>query len=517
MKKKKTILILIPVLILILALGAFLWLELAVIKPYREELSRQEEAVKAEETAETERVNKLETEGDKLEYSEYSAVFLSMTECDGWSTDLFTGYIGVNAVKASVRIDTSTELEGLWNRVLASGNSITNVFLILDPLKLSDDSWTEMLKALPETEFRIFTSAYYEDYWKEFTPEEFETAVSSYRNFLDTALQYDNVVLSDYTGEDWLVENALNFPYGDDGNISEESVPKLFLYSYLWGWPVTKDTEEYVLNRMEKNLSSFATKVTEPPEEEKSFLEQAWEYHKTKDQPEEEEKLPLEDTDVVFMGDSIFALLATPYSIPSVFGQVTGAEVYNVSKGGISASSTEEEIDLCDIVELFIQEQTTDVEECDLLNNAIEEYAAADHTGRKLVFVLNCCINDYIKAADPEGEEVTAYEGAMKSVVDALKTAYPEAEIVLMEPAYLQLYYAGTYENEKGYDLFDYSAIMENIAAEYSLPIIDMKKEAGINDYNAARYLDDGTHPSPAGAWIEGNKLAEFVESLSAE
>ncbi len=84
----------------------------------------------------------------------------------------------------------------------------------------------------------------------------------------------------------------------------------------------------------------------------------------------------------------------------------------------------------------------------------------------------------------------------------------------MLEPYYVQLYNNGTLVNSQGAVMKDYVSIMEKACEDYGVYVINLEKESTINNYSAARYLEDGTHPTPAGCKVVADVLIEHLKYL---
>ncbi len=499
-----------------------------------------EEIRLAEETAEAARQELLSVDEVDLQSLEYNGVFLSMTGSNGWSMDVQKGFIGIDVVKNNAMIENTEELMRLWNAAMSSENDIGYAYLILDPAKLyympdepetvteegSADETAEKTAAEaptaepklevdldeivgkhPDIEFRIFTSVYHDDYWQQLTDEEFELVLSQYKEVMSRLLEYENVTLACYTGEDWLVDNPDLYLDTFTGDLVSEITTKLFLYTYLDSWPVTEDNLPYCLSRIEKNCRPDPKE--EPLPEPKVSK---WKIFKEFVFGEKEEEPPVEEPDyspdlsgydIIFFGDSIFALSDGPYSAATVVENVTGAKTYNISKGGLTSEV------MAKVVSNLVTGAPTGEEGWDVFDREVTRYAADDHTDRKTVILLNVCINDYIG-----GYSLKEFEKNYKETLIRLKDAYPEAELVFVAPLYIQYASNGTLPNEIGLTMNEYRALAVRVAAECGADTLDLLATGKFNDYNSARYLEDGTHPTPAGCKVIAGILCEYLDNV---
>ena len=107
------------------------------------------------------------------------------------------------------------------------------------------------------------------------------------------------------------------------------------------------------------------------------------------------------------------------------------------------------------------------------------------------------------------------YIGACHALFKGLIEKYPAARIVVMTPCQR----AGGLNPSPvtGKPLIDYVDAMIEVAAHYSLPVLDLYREGGIcPDIPAQRelFMPDGLHPNDAGAYRLAERIAAFLNSL---
>ncbi|MBR6782553.1 MAG: SGNH/GDSL hydrolase family protein [Clostridia bacterium] len=127
--------------------------------------------------------------------------------------------------------------------------------------------------------------------------------------------------------------------------------------------------------------------------------------------------------------------------------------------------------------------------------------------------------NDYGHGDAPFGtfEDRTneTFMGACHYLFSSLVKKYPVARIVVMTP--LQTSYDQNLSANTGKPLIAYvDAIME-VAAHYSLPVLDLYRTSGICPRipeHIPLYMPDGLHPNEAGAYRIAERLAAFLNSL---
>lgn len=105
--------------------------------------------------------------------------------------------------------------------------------------------------------------------------------------------------------------------------------------------------------------------------------------------------------------------------------------------------------------------------------------------------------------------------GACHCLFSGLIRKYPHARIVIMTP--LQTSYDQEHISAAGKRLIDYVDAIIEVAAYYSLPVLDLYRTAGICPRlpeHTAAFMPDGLHPNNAGARRIAERLAAFLEAL---
>lgn len=146
-----------------------------------------------------------------------------------------------------------------------------------------------------------------------------------------------------------------------------------------------------------------------------------------------------------------------------------------------------------------------------------ERYAAMDDNA-DLVIVFGGT-NDYGHGDAPFGamgdRTVDTFTGACHFLFSELVKKYPDARIVILTP--LQTSYDQNPSPHTGKPLIDYVDRIIEVAAHYSLPVLDLYRTAGICprlEEQRTRFMPDGLHPCDAGAYRVAERLAAFLESL---
>ena len=123
--------------------------------------------------------------------------------------------------------------------------------------------------------------------------------------------------------------------------------------------------------------------------------------------------------------------------------------------------------------------------------------------------------NDYGHGDAPFGEfsdrTDKTFCGACHVLMESLINKYYDKKIIFMTPLHRQ------FEDENGRNLSDYVAMIRKVAEFYSIPVLDMYAESGIQPQLQVirdAYCPDGLHPNDAGNEIIADKVVKFIQNL---
>ncbi len=120
----------------------------------------------------------------------------------------------------------------------------------------------------------------------------------------------------------------------------------------------------------------------------------------------------------------------------------------------------------------------------------------------------------------PEDRTPYSFYGACHTLFAGLVNKYPDSTVVVMTPLHRI-----TEDNIRGdgnkkdnlAPLSEYVRIIKEVAAEYSLPLLDLWSVSSIQpklEANRVRYCPDGLHPNDRGHEIIAQRLEGFLRSL---
>ncbi|MBP5349586.1 MAG: SGNH/GDSL hydrolase family protein [Clostridia bacterium] len=215
-----------------------------------------------------------------------------------------------------------------------------------------------------------------------------------------------------------------------------------------------------------------------------------------------------ENVKICFLGDSITegaGASCRENCFVSVFGRKTGAVVKNFGIGGTRIARKETPSNNPKFDQCFLDR----VDEMDEDADAVVVFGGTNDFGHG-----NAKLGT---PSDPATEEYTFY-GAMRSLCLRLIRRYPTKPIVFLTPLHRKSEDATVNEIKiPCRPLCDYVAVIREVCAGYSIPVLDLFAAAGIQpkiEEQRAAYCPDGLHPNDRGAELLADKIIAYLSAL---
>lgn len=447
---------------------------------------------------------KMNADLDRLSTETYESVLLSMHSAEPFSEEDFAFFRGLDTVVASHTLMNTGELSEYLDCILRSGNSISHVFLCLDPGLLwinalgKMDCWQYSLTsglysyidANPGISFEILLPYPCINFWTRFQQENLDALLDTYRTFISELSAYPNAKTFFPGAEEWLMINPGNYDLSlFDANMIVTR--KLFLYTFCDGnYLITPQNQESFLNALLFTVERERDTPTHWPD--------------------------LSDWCIVFLGDSVLGNFTGSISGPGYVSGLSGALSCNLAVGGTTGVfRAENGSDFPNIVDRILAENTA-------VKNGKSMFvpdgsSVEDLSYKKLCFVINYGFNDYFTGApveDPVNPGNTAsYKGSLQTGISRLQAAFPDAHIIIMSPTHTALFNGGTDINsETGSELPAYVEAARELAAEMDLSFLDHYNHFVVTEETMDYYLSDGTHPNERGHLAIARSLIYFIE-----
>lgn len=450
----------------------------------------------------------LQSDYTRLATDDYTSVFFSTFPVDNYSEEVFNNYLAAYPIKTSYCISDRMIMDTYFTSVAQNGREISTIYLGVRPDNLSAEELLNIINRWQGIPVEVMIAYPSLEYWQSLDEEEFTATLNAYKDFVNTLMPYyendpwfrsGNVTLYFFGSSEWVVGNPDN--YENNFSVNEGIARLLTLHSFV------DRNYRLTMDNYEEELAKFETLVSEC---------------RNDSEPTGTQKYPdLSQWDVVFFGDSITAIDET-VSYPSTFGSLTKAHVYNCAYGGTSAANTSNtQTALPNVVANFLAKDASVYKSDSLTYKGITDYTANAKPEHQKCFVINFGMNDFfsghmISSDDPY--DITTYAGALRTAIENLQTAYPDATIVLMTPNFTANFDNGeTPQSENGGTLLDYIATMESISTEYGLPLYNSYDKLGIDSQNHFDYLQDGCHPNEATRFVMAKDLAKLMQEVITE
>lgn len=439
---------------------------------------------------------------DVLSMEDYQSVFLSMYDISNFNKEDFADYRGVPTLKLDISLESAEDVNKALDAVFSSGNQITNVYLGLDPLalwhsgkndidnvqKTFESGWFSYADANPEITFEILFPFQSMDYWLSLEEGELQASLILYQQLASILTSRSNITVYYAGGQEWLINNPANYvnSYAANELVSQ----KIFLLTFCDH--ALQITGRNAAEMMQQLSDQIAAHKENPPV-----------------YPD------LSQWDIVFMGDSIIGNYNGSISVPGVVSGLSGASVFNCAQGGVSAAEPEPGM-MCfpKMAEDFVTGTVSDSETS--FGEGLQEYLSADHTDKKLCFIINFGLNDYFGGHAPENpddkNDISTYAGAMRTGIAALKEKYPDATYVIVGPGQATYFSNGTeLMSESGGQLKDYYQLSVSLSKELNIPYLDLYQQFPEGDTDLTDVLADGCHYNEYGRYCLGIKIVKFM------
>lgn len=448
--------------------------------------------------------DKMEADLERLSGETYDSILISMHSTEPFSEEDFVSFRGLDTVVASHTLLNTEELSAYFDCILRSGNTLSNVYLCLDPELLwinaseKTENWERSLtsglysyiRSNPGISFEILLPYPHISYWLNFNQKDLDILLSVYLTLINELSSYPNTKTFFPGVEEWLIINPGNYDISSfDAN--EIVTNKLFLYTFCdCVYQVTPENESLFLDSLLSVVERERNTPTHYPD--------------------------LSDLYIVFLGDSILGNYAGSISIPGYVSCLSDAFFCNFAVGGATAAfRSENGSDFPNIIDRILTEHTSEQDGRSVFMSG--EADAEDLSGKKLCFVINYGFNDYFNGTpveDPENPgNITSYKGSLRTGISRLQAVFPDACYIIMSPTHTARFGDDAKTGSEAGDIFPaYIEAAQELAAEMNLYFLDNYNDFVVTEENLDVYLSDGCHPNERGRLAIAVSLMNFIE-----
>ncbi len=242
---------------------------------------------------------------------------------------------------------------------------------------------------------------------------------------------------------------------------------------------------------------------------------------------------PDKTSDILILGDSIFAYVQDDTSVGNRLAEKLGLTVQDASFGGTAAAyldrdarlgHTQDGFSLAALVRALTmgdfrvqRNARVNLIATEYYEDRLAELEKVDLSGVKTL-LIDHCVNDYqagipVRDEDDPYNEYT-YEGALRYGIETLRKAYPDLRIVLVSPTavwYWDLGESGSQTDHGGGCLDDYVEAQRRIAEETGVEWVDLYHDLYPDQETNLAMTDDGLHPNETGRDTIAEALAEYL------
>lgn len=422
-----------------------------------------------------------------LRGSEYNCVFLSMFPTDSFNEEYFKFYRAQEVLIPDVVIPNFKALQGFVRDVALSENEMTTIYLGVDPKKVSAAQVLSLREAFPGVDFEVIPTFRRLSDWRHDLG--FEKSYNAYLSFTQGLLNQDHVRVYTFFAQEWLIADDTNFQKGL--LLTEPVAERIYIYADgLHNQFFTAENVASIFDDFNELLTSAKKDGYQFPN--------------------------LSDYDVVMLGDSVFGLFTDHSSIPELVSYLSGARTYNCGWSGSTAGG-ENPSSGVNVVDAYLSGDLSSIPEEVQTHAGLEKWLQAEAAGPKknVLFVLHYGLNDYFNdelLANPlDPYDQTTYCGAIRTIIEKLQKARPDAKILLIAPNATLFYDGGTMPmGDNGASLLDYADALIAIGEEYGIPVQDDYHQV-IPPEKAARFLVDEVHPNEAGRYQIAKEILRMI------
>ncbi|MBQ7766622.1 MAG: SGNH/GDSL hydrolase family protein [Lachnospiraceae bacterium] len=416
----------------------------------------------------------------------YDTVFMSMYPIDNYYEEDYKTYRGMTTVKCEYEIPNTKMMQLYMRQINNSSNAVTTIYLGVDPQKTNNADIAQMIQENPTIMYEIVLFHPQIQYWTSMNETECGKVIDKYQKFYESVYTLPNARVYFFGNEEWLVCNPANYEAENLTNISV-SLRLMCVSDYKHKYLLQPEKVQDCMDDMRQLISTY------------------------RDEP-----IVYADGsgyDIVFLGDSIFGNYTDSMSIPGVVNGLTNANTYNCSIGGQCATTVWGRFLSANVVADALI--TGDLSALPKEHHIYEDcYNFVNRDGnRKVMFIINLGLNDYFEGCALCGDDEKSFEGAMRSIIQKIREAYPDAEIVICTPNFtIQCDYGRQIMGENGGVLKDYADIINKVAEEMDIDVIDNYNELPISEENWNELLSDGCHFNEEGRFLFGSKIAQKIQ-----
>lgn len=416
---------------------------------------------------------------NELEGSKYDSLLLTSYRCRQFDLDVLSWGFGVKPLQVVWQTGSTYEVKEILEQSFENIDDIGTVFMELDPRQHNSNELMQLFWSHKETEFYVFFSPYPSKYWSKLEAQDaLKERQKQYRIWEERLLKLEHVKLFYFDDQEWMANNP-NF-FADAKSLHKDA---LFQIYAAMGIGHCKLTEE------EQNELYPITK--EPVYEDFSGQ-------------------------VIFcLGDSMLGKDRNGSGAAEVAAGFLNAKVYNAAIGGSSAAGAELS-DLSQMVDILLSwESYAEKIGTERWQEQIPLEVALILEQMQAVtpdyIILAYGYNDYSEGTPPyvqNGMNAVSFEEALRQNIKRLKITYPQAKIIVSTAV------SSSMDLGMDYVLEDYAMAARQAAEKEQVYCLYNYEVDELISSNLENILSDGVHFNVAGRFLQGKRIAAFLEKI---
>ncbi|MBR1478310.1 MAG: SGNH/GDSL hydrolase family protein [Lachnospiraceae bacterium] len=428
---------------------------------------------------------------EALEIQDYNCILMSMTPPTNIDTYVLDELMGYDTLQATHRFENLFDISDYLTLAFSKAPDTAMIYIVVSPSELASDygyhasiygklidkKLGEFCGAFPETEFYFLLSPLSAEYLHSLNSKKQTEILASYRDFYNVLAAYENVRVSYYNDTEWVISNPAGF--------ETEETPTRDLYRLMMAlgfydgkYLLKYENSDMRFSLTEQLISSFS----------------GYEKYHT-----------LDNTELIFFGDSVIGNFSDSTSIPEVASALLDVPAYNIGLGGASAGTGMFE----KIADDFISGNYEAYDNTKQPRHGIKDFVDKADSESDKIFIITFALNDFFS-----GTPVEAYAESMRKEIEVLMSSFPNSRVIILSTTFTQAFGYGNEIQNDGGTLNDYVTAAQALCDDFpDGSVIWTDYGFDINRENFSQYLSDGVHPNEYGRFLIGRHIAELLSS----
>lgn len=433
---------------------------------------------------------------DSLIKEKYDGLFLTMFGNEKFDLSDFTIYRAQNMCMPEKDIPNLRELGYFLGKAFDTDPELDQVYLTIDPYEIDSDFYyiaalyqREYLRNLvsymeqyPNTRFEILLPCYSMERLKTMSAGALEDYFNSIQDMLNVLVTCSNVKVHYMEDEVYFTSNP--GVYEEDGTTGSVYQRVQLLFAFR--------DDNYLLTA--GNAKDRFAKIRKQIEERRQV-----------------ERKDMSGKNIVFFGDSIMANDRNSFTVPGIMASLSNAGCINMALGGSTAGDTKENCNFHWVLDAYLAKDLDHFAQEQRLQKTLNDHLSSGADPD--CFVIGFGLNDYFNGFPVDGEGTASYIGSLKDAISELRTAYPQAQILILSPTLCACNKFGE-EVLGGNVLYDFVEAAQTVAQEENVEYLDNYHFVAMTEDNYYDYIPDQTHPGDMYKFMLAERILDKLETI---